>query len=279
MHHQVCNHPEHDPDIQLLPFFAFSTKCFTSVFSTFHSCIMEYDAAARFLVPFQHVYFYPVMVFARFSLIGKSVYYLLFKAKPDSWRTYETVGMLTYWAWFGALLMHMGDGLDGLINAVGFTLLMLCAVAPIHVQIVLSHSAQDSIDKGVYECFVARQFRTTMDVACPENLEVRLHFPRRPRRRTPGTDAGHPPPSLQWIHGGLHRQLTHHLMSRLPRPNLGKATVRVKAWAKENDLVFLEKNFTDGNAEFQGMLAELAGQARAFNAKVGELARGEIDFD
>lgn len=42
---------------------------------------------------------------------------------------------------------------------------------------------------GVYECFVHRQLRTTMDVACPEYLD--------------------------FVHGGLQMQITHHVRSFL----------------------------------------------------------------
>lgn len=72
----VTNHPEHDPDIQLMPFFTFNTSAFHSLYSTFHDCVMYYDAPARFLVQYQHLTFYPMMVVARFSLVGKSYYYV-----------------------------------------------------------------------------------------------------------------------------------------------------------------------------------------------------------
>lgn len=72
VHHSLCNDPVHDPDIQLLAFFAFTSRSFKSLYSTFHACVIPYDAFAAWLVPYQHLYFYPVMVFARFSLVGKS---------------------------------------------------------------------------------------------------------------------------------------------------------------------------------------------------------------
>lgn len=72
----IPNHPEHDPDIQLLPFFAFSTRFFDSLYSTFHACIMPFDKPTQFLIQYQHYFFYPVMLFARFSLFGKSYHYV-----------------------------------------------------------------------------------------------------------------------------------------------------------------------------------------------------------
>ena len=72
----VTNHPEHDPDIQLLPTFAFTPRFFTNVYSTFHSAVLEFDPAAQFFVKYQHLFFYPIMVVARFSLFGKSYHYV-----------------------------------------------------------------------------------------------------------------------------------------------------------------------------------------------------------
>jgi delta8-fatty-acid desaturase len=84
---------------------------------------------------------------------------------------------------------------------------------------------------------------------------------------------------MQWVHGGLENQITHHLLPRLPRPNLRRATQRVKAWAAEAGVEFQEKSFSEGNTEMTGMLAAVASQARAYNAKVRELARGECHLE
>lgn len=83
VHHWVTNHPEHDPDIQLLPFFAFTSQCFKGLYSTFHSAFIPFDAPSQFLVQIQHLTFYPVMVFARFSLIGKSYHYVSPFSRPS----------------------------------------------------------------------------------------------------------------------------------------------------------------------------------------------------
>ncbi|KAE9405898.1 hypothetical protein BT96DRAFT_876333 [Gymnopus androsaceus JB14] len=261
VHHLITNHPEHDPDIQLLPFFAFSTRFFDSLYSTFHACVMHFDAPTRFLIQYQHLFFYPVMVFARFSLFGKSYVYLLTKAKADGFRTFELIGVVFFWCWYTLMLKRIGTGFDG-VNGhsvielwgtrVLFILLNLISVCLIHIQIVLSHSAQDSVDMGVYECFIHRQLRTTMDVSCPEYLD--------------------------FIHGGLQMQIAHHLFPRLSRLNHRRATVRIKQWVEQNrryatenksggDLLeFKEKNFTQGNEQMVGMLEDIAGQCRAMLA-------------
>lgn len=171
----------------------------------------------------------------------------------------------------------MGSGLDGLINAVGFVLLWLCTLSAIHVQIVLSHSAVSDEDKGMYESFVVRQLRTTQDVACADWISVRpVSLPSNLIIRL--TDVS-PPSVLQWVHGGLENQVTHHLLPRMPRPNLRRATKRVKAWAADNGVEFMETSFSEGNEEMVGMLGQVASQARAYNAKVRELARGECHLE
>ena len=47
VHHIVTNHPEHDPDIQHMPFFAVSSRLLHSLRSTYYDRIMTYDIVAR----------------------------------------------------------------------------------------------------------------------------------------------------------------------------------------------------------------------------------------
>lgn len=90
-------------------------------------------------------------------------------------------------------------------------------------QIVLSHFARSTEDLGVLESFVHRQLRTTMDVICS--------------------------PSIDFIHGGLDKQVTHHLFPRLPRHNLRQATLLVKDFCREQELEFAEYKFVEGNIQ------------------------------
>jgi delta8-fatty-acid desaturase len=91
-------------------------------------------------------------------------------------------------------------------------------------------------DLGPTESFPHRQLRTTTDVICP--------------------------PSLSFLHGGLHLQVTHHLFPRLPRHNLRKASKLVKEFAREEGLVYAEFGFRQGNRDVVGTLRSVAEQAR-----------------
>lgn len=53
-HHLVTNHPEHDPDIQHIPFFAITTAYFSNLFSTYYNHVKVFDGFSRFMVKHQH---------------------------------------------------------------------------------------------------------------------------------------------------------------------------------------------------------------------------------
>lgn len=99
---------------------------------------------------------------------------------------------------------------------------------------------------GPTESFPRRQLRTTTDVTCP--------------------------PSLQFLHGGLHLQVTHHLFPRLPRHNLRAASALVKEFAKEQDLTYNEFGFVEGNGVVVNHLRGVAEQI----AILGRVAEAEV---
>jgi delta8-fatty-acid desaturase len=101
---------------------------------------------------------------------------------------------------------------------------------------VLSHYSRSTTDFGPIESFPHRQLRTTTDVICHPNAE--------------------------FLHGGLHLQVTHHLFPRLPRHNLKEASHLVKEFAKEQGLEYAEFGFLEGNGEVQDTLRGVADQLK-----------------
>lgn len=67
---------------------------------------------------------------------------------------------------------------------------------------------------------------------------------------------------MEFIHGGLHLQVTHHLFPRLPRHNLKEASHLVKEFAKEQGLEYAEFGFFEGNGEVRDTLRGVANQSR-----------------
>ena len=53
VHHIVTNSPEHDPDIEHMPFFAVSHRFLSSLRSTYYDEVMKYDAFAKVMLSIQ----------------------------------------------------------------------------------------------------------------------------------------------------------------------------------------------------------------------------------
>ncbi|KAF8499438.1 delta 8-sphingoloid desaturase protein [Gautieria morchelliformis] len=239
IHHLVTNHPSHDPDIQHIPFFAISTAFLGNLYSSYYKRIMPFDAPAALLLSAQHRLFYLVMSLARFNLYANSFAFLLFRARRV-WHWYlEVAALLAFWSWYASLLYGIGNWKSVFI----YILVSHVVPSPLHVQIVLSHFSRSTADLGPHESFPHRQLRTTTDVVCP--------------------------PSLAFLHGGLHLQVTHHLFPRLPRHNLRAASLMVKEYAKEQGLEYAEFGFVKGNQEVRGVLREVATQVRIVKMVAG----------
>ncbi|KAK2747908.1 hypothetical protein FQN57_001499 [Myotisia sp. PD_48] len=239
VHHIVTNSPEHDPDIEHMPFFAISHRFFSNLRSTYYERIMKYDAVAQFLIRYQHLLYYPILGFGRFNLYRLSWEYLILGLGPrkgPAWwhRWLEIAGNVFFWCWFGYGVLYLS--IPDWKNRVLFILVSHVITAPLHVQITLSHFAMSTADLGVHESFPQKMLRTTMDVDCPQWLD--------------------------FFHGGLQFQAIHHLFPRMPRHNLRRAQKLVMQFCEEVHIPYAIFTFLDGNKEVIGHLGEIANQAR-----------------
>jgi len=226
VHHIVTNEPDHDPDIQHVPFFAIDQRFFQSRYSTYYDHIMTYDAFAQLMVSMQHILYYPVLAFGRFNLYRLSWEYLIKGQSPKKgiawWHRYlEIVCMVLFWTWYGYGIVYKSipNGWDRL----WFVVISHTVTGPLHVQITLSHFAMSTSDMGVAESFPQRMLRTTMDVDCPTWLD--------------------------FFHGGLQFQAIHHLYPRMPRHNLREAQKYVMEFCKEVGIPYALYGFYDGNKQ------------------------------
>jgi sphingolipid 8-(E)-desaturase len=240
VHHLVTNHPEHDPDIQLMPFFAVSARLLDSLTSTFYDRVMEYDAFSQFMVQFQHWTYYPILCFGRFNLYFLSWEHLILAtgmAKTgitQRFRLLECVGMVFFWYWFGYLLVYRS--IPTWTLRVIYVLISHIVTMPLHVQITLSHYSMSTTDFGPAESFPQKMLRTTMDVDCP--------------------------PFLDFIHGGLQFQAVHHLFPRAPRHRLREIQPFVREFCNEVGVKYVICGFVEGNKEVIGRLRAIARHAR-----------------
>jgi delta8-fatty-acid desaturase len=240
VHHIVTNSPEHDPDIQHMPFFAISSRFFSSLRSSYYDRDMNLDAAARFFIKYQHYLYYPILLFGRFNLYRLAWSYLLdpeqAPRKGAAWwhRYLEMTGQIFFWYWYGYRTVYLS--IPTWSSRIIFLLISHMVTAPLHVQLTLSHFAMSSADLGVDESFAQKMVRTTMDVDCP--------------------------PWLDFVHGGLNFQVVHHLFPRLPRHNLRRAQPYVKEFCRDLGIPYVIFGFTRGNKEVISRLGEVADQLR-----------------
>lgn len=238
VHHIVTNSPEHDPDIEHMPFFAISHRFFHSLRSTYYERIMAFDAFARFVVRYQQYLYYPLLTFGRFNLYRLSWEHLLLglgpKKGPAWWhRWFEILGQVVFWTWFGYGLVYRG--IPSPWGRFTFIMVSHMVTMPLHVQITLSHFAMSTADLGVHESFPQKMLRTTMDVDCP--------------------------PWLDFLHGGLQFQAIHHLYPRIPRHNLRRTQKLVQKFCEDTGIPYALYGFVDGNKEVLGRLQDVGRQA------------------
>lgn len=239
VHHIVTNSPAHDPDIQHIPFFAVSHRFFESLRSTYYDRIMTYDPFAKFVLPYQHYLYYPILCFGRFNLYVLSWQYIFLgqgpRKGPAWWHRYlEMAGQFVFWTWFGYFTVYKSIPTAG--SRIAFVLLSHIVTMPVHVQITLSHFAMSTADLGVAESFPQRMLRTTMDVDCPEWLD--------------------------FFHGGLQFQAVHHLFPRIPRHNLRACQKLVMEFCEDVGIPYALYGFQEGNEKVIGHLGDIARQAK-----------------
>ncbi|KAL2045704.1 hypothetical protein N7G274_002135 [Stereocaulon virgatum] len=238
VHHIVTNSPEHDPDIEHMPFFAVSHRFFDSLRSTYYDRIMTYDAFAKWVIRYQHYLYYPILLFGRFNLYRLSWEYLILgqgpKQGPAWWhRWLELAGQVFFWYWFGYQVVYRS--IPTAASRWAFVMISHMVTAILHAQITLSHFAMSTADLGVNESFPQKMLRTTMDVDCPEWLD--------------------------FFHGGLQFQAIHHLFPRMPRHNLRRTQKLVQEFCKDVEIPYALYGFVDGNKEVIGRLADVGRQA------------------
>jgi delta8-fatty-acid desaturase len=244
VHHIKTNEPEHDPDIQHLPFLAVTPRFFQGLFSTYYNRLMDFDGVSRFFVAHQHRLYYLLLAFGRFNLHVMSFRYLLTSKRIRSPRM-EWIGIGVFFLWYGALLAH----LPTVSIRIMYVLVSYILTCPLHVQITLSHFGMSNLSRPG-ENFPAHQLRTTMDIECPAWLD--------------------------WWYGGLQYQVVHHLFPRLPRHHFVLAVPLVQQFCKDAGLRYYLYSFATGNGVVLGGLKAVADQVRLLRKVADHNANSSI---
>jgi delta8-fatty-acid desaturase len=252
VHHIVTNFPEHDPDIEHMPFFAISHRLLGSLYSTYYEKVMSYDAFAKVFIKIQPYSYYFILLFGRFNLYRLSWVYLFMgqapKKGPAWWhRWLEITGQVFFWTWFGYFTLY--KSIPTAWARFVFIMVSHAVTAPLHCQITLSHFAMSTADLGPQESFPQKMLRTTMDVDSPQWLD--------------------------FFHGGLQFQAIHHLYPRIPRHNLRRTQRLVQEFCDDVGIPYALYGFVDGNKEVIGRLAQVSRQAAILAKCQKSLATGD----
>lgn len=268
VHHSATNSLHDDPDIQHMPFLCFEERMTENRWSNYHGKFMSLSAIGRKILPYQHIYFYPIMAVARLNLYVQSLIYLykvcpfLTELKQESlqvinkrtgekkrkylWSKLSThiwiISVISLSAYYTFMFLFLRC-LD--INSAIICITVSHFVAGIlHVQILLSHvamrycangagsnEASISSDRYGEVGYYEWQAMSTMDILCPRYMD--------------------------WFHGGLQFQLEHHLFPRIPRWNLRKLMPLVDEIFKKHGITVVRKSFFEGNSMIINHMARI----------------------
>ena len=257
-HHVVCNAIEHDPNVQHMPMLAITDKIFrrAKFWDTYHKKWVGMDDVAHFLVSYQHLFFYPLMMVGRWNLYVQGLIYLITQHDKTHFRKTELCGIAIYFAWVFSLAYSMPTWFESVM----WVMVSHAVAGILHVQIVLSHWSMHSYEGRAYTGADDEWYITTMRTT----MNVDTH------------------PWLDWTHIGLQFQVEHHLFPRLPRHNLRIAREMVKEVVNKHfpagsdeckrlfplGKAYHEPGFFEGNVEMWRALKAAAYAARS--AKKGE---------
>ncbi|KAF3439938.1 hypothetical protein FNV43_RR18216 [Rhamnella rubrinervis] len=231
-HHISCNSLDYDPDLQHIPFFAVSTRFFTSLTSSFYGRKLTFDPLARFLVSYQHITFYPVLIFGRINLYVQT-FLLLFSKRPIPDRALNIVGICVFWTWFPLLTSFLPTWNERFM----FVLVSFTVTSLQHLQFCLNHfSADVYVGPPSGNDWFEKQTAGSLDISCSVWMD--------------------------WFFGGLQFQLEHHLFPRLPRCQLRKVSPVVQDLCKKHNLPYRSLTFWEANLSTLRTLRTAALQAR-----------------
>mmetsp|Transcript_1926 Transcript_1926/g.3503 ORF Transcript_1926/g.3503 Transcript_1926/m.3503 type:complete len:502 (+) Transcript_1926:166-1671(+) len=250
VHHAVPNTVDCDPDIAHLPVIALDKRMFGSLFNKYHGRVMEFDWAARnIFVPYQHLWYYPIMCVARFNLYIQSVLFLV--KTNDGHGKREKLNMAAFVGYFGWFILLVFS-IPTWFERVAFVLLSHAVAGLLNVQITLSHFPRPIFDSPNKEDggvkyggdFYTRNVIASLDVECPTYLD--------------------------WFHGGLQFQTLHHLYPRLGREHLRKTEPLIASLCKKHSLPYSRMSFIKGNMEVCKTLKDAALKVRTWSPLIYE---------
>jgi len=211
-----------DPDIDTMPILAWTLRMAESA---------KDSKMGRFMIRWQAVFYFPVLLFARMAWAQQSFSYVFNLAGQHSvkgaemdkknmkYPLLEKIGLILHYAGLFAILYQMP-----LLNAICYFLVAntMCGLM-LAIVFGLGHNGMSVYPADQRPDFWKLQVTTTRNVTSN--------------------------PFVDWFCGGLQYQVDHHLFPSLPRHNLKKVHALVHSFCKEQGVTYHEADMWNGTVE------------------------------
>jgi len=252
-HHAVPNLVESvpgsadgDPDIDTMPFLAWSTKMWKAQEAT-----LKESAFGRFMLRNQAVVYFPLLGLARISWLFQGLQYAFPSMPTFGWEVKsdelagkkvispvgEKVGLVVHYLWYFCMAYLVSRG-----DTAGDTSRMMCA-AQFGAFIFLSN-----VFTGLFLALVFGLGHNGMAVYHADDRPDFWKLQVTTTRNIIG-GKGIPQVFVDYFCGGLQYQVEHHLFPQIPRHNLKRVHERVVKFCKDEGMSFKEADMIDGTIE------------------------------
>ena len=222
LHASSADASDGDPDIDTLPILAWSLRMAEQA---------KDNPSAQFLIKWQAILYFPVLLFARLAWAYQSWVFVfggygqhsVKGAKKDremmAYPGLEKACLIAHYIGMAAICSYMP-----LFHAISYFIVAQCGCGlMLAVVFGLGHNGMSVYAADQRPDFWKLQVTTTRNVT--SNMFV------------------------DWFCGGLQYQVDHHLFPMIPRHNLGKVHKLVESFCKEHGVSYHEANMWDGTAE------------------------------
>ncbi|KAI9364024.1 fatty acid desaturase-domain-containing protein [Zopfochytrium polystomum] len=225
-HHSVPNVHLEDPDIDTMPFLAWSEHAL-ELFTD-----MKDSDVAHFMVAYQPILYFPILAAARLAWAVSSLKYV-FKGlvRDPTYALAEKATLILHWAIYLAATFTFCSPLRGLLYI--FVSQTFCGIL-LAIVFSVNHNGMPVFTRKAASKvnFYELQIVTGRDVIS-----------------TPFSD---------WFTGGLNYQIEHHMFPTLPRHQFHKAQPLVESLCKKHGIVYHKTTLWTGVVEIVQRLASIS---------------------
>lgn len=235
LHASSENAADGDPDIDTMPILAWTLRMAESA---------KDSATGRFMIRWQSVFYFPVLLFARLAWAHQSWVFVFggfgqhsvkgaeMDRKLMAYPMLESLGLITHYAWLFTVMYHMNTPLA----AAAYFIVSQCSCGLFLALVFgLGHNGMAVYPADQRPDFWKLQVSTTRNVTSNAFVD--------------------------WFCGGLQYQVDHHLFPMLPRHNLKKVHKLVESFCKEQGVSYHEADMFTGTME---VLNHLSAVSREF---------------